>query len=144
MEKLNPLLLNGIFLIFLILLPACAEEMLDPVDKVEILSVSPEKDIADGELVNFTMEIFYNLASQPTATLFIGYNTGEPNSLHIDTRYTIQVKNKRGYHQFQFGTMVHKWEKEPFLIYVCLAEDPIDYTKIRTFSIDKYSIIPKE
>jgi hypothetical protein len=122
----------------------CAEDMLDPVDHVEIISLLPEKDIADGELVNFTMEVFYNLASSPTGTLFVAYNTGEPNRASLDLRTLHQVKDRRGYQQFQFGVTVHKWEKEPFIIYVTLAEDPFDYRRVRTFARDSYSITTKD
>lgn len=140
----NLRVVKPIIFLFIFLLQGCAADMLDPVDNVEIISLLPEKDIADGELVNFTMEVFYNLASSPTGTLFVAYNTGEPNSAGIDLRTLHQVKNSRGYHQFQFGVTVHKWENEPFIIYVTLAEDPFDYKSFRTFARDMYSIVTKD
>jgi len=136
--------IKPLLFLFILFLSGCAREMLDPVDNVEIISLLPEKDIADGELVNFTMEVFYNLASAPTGTLIVAYSNGEPNGAGFDLRTLHQVKNSRGYHQFQFGTTVHKWENEPYFIYVTLAEDPFDYRSFRTFAIDKHSITTKD
>jgi len=132
---------NLALLLLLLLFSSCADDMLDPVNAVEILGVTPDKGIAEGDLVNFTVEVFYNLASHPTATLLIGFSTEKPNSMSLDLNTLVKISDSRGFHRFDFGRTVEKRGTEPFSIFAILAEYPYSNENFRPLSIDKYTII---
>jgi len=130
-----------LILLLLIIITGCADDMLDPVDTIEILSVTPDSGIAEGDLVNFTVEVFYNLAAKPNGILLVGFSTDKPNAMSLDLNTMVKVSDSRGFHRFDFGRTVETQGTEPFSIFAILAEHPYTNETFRPFSIDKYTIV---
>ena len=114
-------------------------------DNIKILSVSPTSGLTNGQQVDFTVKVSYNLVSKQTGTLMIGFNNGAD----FVSAYMISNANKiinsgSGQHTFNVTTTVKNWGSlGDFFVYVNLSENPIPSSWM-PFATDRYTLIPKK
>ena len=142
---IRPMLLSCL----LFIIQSCSKDQPAPIDttnKIKILSVTPTSGLTDGQQVNFTVTVSYNLYSKKTGTLMIGFNNGQTvNAAVMLTDADKIISSGIGQHAFNVLATVKNWGTQgDFYVYVNLSEDPIPNSSWTPFANDYHTLIPKQ
>lgn len=92
---------------------------------IEILSVTPNSDLEDGVLYNFSVDIAYQLATVAEGELLIGFNTRSVTSFDMLSSAEIIVEKGSGQHTFEVSASAQDWGSDgSFKVYVNISEHP--------------------
>ena len=96
------------------------------IDSIEIISVSPNSGLVDGQDYDFVVDVQYVLVSLSQGELQIGFNNGSSiNSFIMITSADFVVNAGSGNHTFYVNTAVKDWGTSgDFQVYVNLSEYP--------------------
>src|SRR5204863_10107459 len=122
--KVRPILIGCLFFVAL----GCSKNdptPVDTVDKIKILSVTPNTGLTDGQTVNFTVKVSYNLYRQKTGTLMIGFNNGQnPGSAVMLPLANQIIDSGSGESTFCASATTKSWGPfADFVVYVNLSEN---------------------
>lgn len=115
-------------------------------DIIKIVSATPSSTIIDGETVEFTVVVDYDLVSLEKGEIGIGFNNGSNSIGAIMLDMDEYVDKGDGQHTFIASTTVKDWgPEEDFIVFVKLSE--ADHTPNEPHfpvASDKYILIPKD
>ena len=95
------------------------------IDSIEIISVSPSKELEDGVEYNFNVEIEYDLITVNSGILMIGFNTEDIDSYLMLSDASVVVDKGAGNHTFLVTVKAKDWMGDgDFIVYVNLSENP--------------------
>ena len=119
----------------------------DTVDKITILSVTPNNGLTDGQPTDFSVMVSYNLYKRQTGTLMIGFNNSPSTGAFVMLPDADKIVNKgSGQHTFNVTATIKDWGTQAdFMVYVNLSEDPIPVNSAWIpFSSDRLILIKKK
>jgi hypothetical protein len=119
----------------------------DTTDKIKILTVTPTTGLNDGQSTNFSVKVSYNLYTQKTGTLMIGFNNGTNVGSSVMVVPANKVINSgSGESTFDVSATVKNWGTQgDFFVYVNLSENPLPVNSTWTpFASDHLTLIPKQ
>ena len=93
-------------------------------DEISILSVTPNKDLTDGEATEFLITLRYHLITKPQGEINIGFNSDQENVDEISSPYQIVKNGAADTLTFKVTGTPKKWANTPFHVYANLSENP--------------------
>ena len=88
----------------------------DTVDKITILSVTPNNGLTDGQPTDFSVMVSYNLYKRQTGTLMIGFNNSPSTGAFVMLPDADKIVNKgSGQHTFNVTATIKDWAHKPTL-----------------------------
>ena len=137
-----------LFIGFLLLITSCKKETINngnKADTLKIISASMSPGLIYGIYTRFTVTVYYNLTTNETATLMLGFNNGEDPGLSSATSATYVIINKgRGQYVYSILDIAKDWGSQAnFSVYAYMATNPVPTSGWQPLANDTYILIPK-